>query len=95
MQARRTGLSVLLFKLLLHPYTRMLVVCAAALVLWWWLAGSGYPWWIWLPACFLGAVFTLWLSLMLTYGYQKYTYPLRAQEYKRRRQQARSEQEEP
>lgn len=95
MRASRISLSTLLFKLLLHPYTRVLAVGAAVLALWWWLAGGDYPWWIWLPACFLGAVFALWLSLMVAYAYQKCTYPLRAREYKRRRQQARSEREGP
>lgn len=94
MQRERPTFPTRFFRVFLHPYTRALASLAAALGLYLGLSGRGYPWWLWTPACFLGAVFTLWLWLLMAYGYQKRTYPYRALEAKRRRLQAQREREE-
>jgi hypothetical protein len=95
MKPDQPGLSRRLFRVLLHPHARALAAVAAVLGLYLGLSRQGYPWWLWTPACFLGAVFTLWLWLLMAYGYQKRTYPYRALEAKRRRLQAQREREEP
>ena len=80
-----------IFRPLLHKYTRAAWVVAAVVLVYRWLAGSGYPWWLWLPACLLSAFVALWLWLMLSYSYQKATYPRRAAGCKRRRRELRGE----
>lgn len=87
----RTPWDEYLFRILLHKYTRLLVVLVAVVLVYRWLAGSGYPWWLWLPACLLAAVFALWVWLLVSYAYQKATYPRRAAQHKRRRRELRGE----
>ena len=88
MEKQPRPLSVQFFRLVLHEYARWTAV-GAAVALVWLLLSRAYPWWIWLPACFLAGVLTLWLALMLMYAYQKATYPHRAAAYRRRVRQRR------
>jgi hypothetical protein len=78
-----------LFRPLLHKYTRLLAVLVAVVLVHRWLAAD--PWWLWLPACFLAAFAALWAWLMLSYAYQKLTYPRRAAECKRRLRELRED----
>ena len=79
---RPTSWHEFLFRALLHKYTRILVVLVAALGVFSRLTGAGYPWWLWLPATILAAAAGLWLWVLLSYAYQKATYPHRAAEFK-------------
>lgn len=87
---RRPTWHELLFRVLLHKYTRVLVVLGAALGVYAWLAAAGYPWWLWVPATFLAAFLSVWLWVMLSYAYQKATYPQRAAEFKAGRRERRA-----
>jgi hypothetical protein len=59
----------------------------AVLGMGWALVRQGYPWWLWAPTCFLTGLFMGILWYVLAYLYQKATYPRRAREAKRRRQE--------
>jgi len=88
---RRVFWDEYIFRALLHKYTRVLVVLVAVGLVYRWLAGAGYPWWLWVPACLLAAFTAVWAWVLLSYAYQKLTYPRRAKEYKRRLRDLREE----
>ncbi len=75
----------------LHPHVRDALVVLGVLGVWWALFARGYPWWLWLPACFLAPLVVMGLWLVTAYSYQKATYPRRALEAKRRRKKEREE----
>ena len=76
-------------RVLLHPYARLVLMVLTVGLLYRGL--RVYPWWLWLPACFLGAVAAMWLCLVGAYGYQKATYQQRARDFKLRRRAPRED----
>ncbi|HEY3396460.1 MAG TPA: hypothetical protein VGM19_02275 [Armatimonadota bacterium] len=86
MKSSDLPLSPLFFRVLFHPYIRAFAVVAALVGVYLGLLRAGYPWWLNTPAALLGGFATLWIWVLLSYAYQKHTYPLRALQAKRRRQ---------
>ena len=75
----------------LNTRTRLGATGLAVVVLGWALIAHGYPWWLWVPACFLAGVLLEMLSYIVAYMYQKKTYPQRAGKRKQWRNQGRGE----
>ncbi len=81
-----------IFRLLLHGWTRRVVVVASAAMTGRVLARSGWPWWAWLPAVILAGMAGYLLMILLSYAYQKWTYPIRARLIKEQLRQSAASQ---
>ena len=81
-----------IFRPLLHNWTRRVVVVASAAMTGRVLVSDGWPWWAWLPAAILAGMAGYLLMILLSYAYQKCTYPIRARLIKEQLRQSAASQ---